>query len=348
MRFKLSTLLGLALVAALLAFPIKHILSSANLASANNTADIASAKTTSNENDDDMQFGTMRVNSIKKNAPGTLRYGVLRPIGKPQADILFVHGHGDRLDNHLALYRMWQQAGYRVIALDWPSHGKSNIGPLDIYETKDLIGLMQLVDRATVEDVARPLFIAGWSYGGLIATRLLQQADLWKDFSRPPQGGILLAPGIVVQPFVGGDGIARIETLNHAPYPQLAAPPSPASPLQNPLFAARVLSTAWTADHADLSKKIPYIVIVAGDHDDWYVNTLGVKKWAQRQQKNDVDLTLFQCPGARHALDNEPYPIGVTVQTLTTLFVKATLNKHAISTDDLPQQLPDQTTCLVQ
>lgn len=270
---------------------------------------------------DGLRQAWMPVRSVKPAVGGLLHFAELRPAGTPSADVLFLHGHADRLDNHRALFKAWQQGGARVIALDWPSHGQTRIGPLDIYEADDLIALVRLVERATLEDPQRPLVLAAWSYGGLIATRLLQQPPALQSLSRRPAGLWLLAPGVAVQPFVGGDGIARVETLMHAPYATLAGPPSPASPLLNPVFALRTLALAWTAQQALLPRDIPVQVIVGDERNDWYVETRGIVDWARRQQAAGVPLQLLQCAGARHALDNEPWPLGQRVRELGVAFV---------------------------
>ncbi|MCB0097092.1 MAG: hypothetical protein KDE46_15290, partial [Caldilineaceae bacterium] len=73
-----------------------------------------------------LQVGFLPVDSIKPNSPGQMRIGILSPTVPAKADILFIHGHADRLDNHGALFGAWAEAGYRVLAFDLPSHGESN------------------------------------------------------------------------------------------------------------------------------------------------------------------------------------------------------------------------------
>ncbi|MCB0143171.1 MAG: hypothetical protein KDE50_24950, partial [Caldilineaceae bacterium] len=127
---------------------------------------------------------------------------------------------------------------------------------------------------------------------------------------------LLLAPAVAPYGFAGGDGIARLSTLTHQPDLPVAGAPSPAAPAANPLFAGRLLYEAWLAGRARLPTTIPSLVIAAGETEDWYVNSAGIKTWAMAQQVQDVPLALFQCQGARHAIDNEAYPIGVTVRQL--------------------------------
>lgn len=267
----------------------------------------------------DLQLGLLPVNTLKPTAPGPLRIGVLTPA-HPIADILFIHGHADRLDNHGPLFTAWRDAGYRVISFDLPSHGESTILPIDLYSFADLFALAQLVEGSTVEDASRPLLLAGWSFGGLLATRLAQQAERFAAFSRTPQGVILFTPAVVPYGFAGGDGIARVKTLTHQPNPPLAGPPSPAAPAQNPLFAGRLLYEAWLAGREQLPATTPVLVITAGETEDWYVNTPGVKTWANDQQSAGANLQLFQCHGARHGIDNEAFPIGPAVRQLAVDF----------------------------
>ncbi|MEZ4730541.1 MAG: alpha/beta fold hydrolase [Caldilineaceae bacterium] len=282
-----------------------------------------------------LQLGFLPVTSVKANAPGPMRVGVLTP-DQPLADILFIHGHADRLDNHGPLFTAWRAAGYRVISFDLPSHGESNILPIDLYSFADLFTLVRLVEASTREDENRPLVIAGWSFGGLVATRLAQQPADLAAFGRPPQGMILFTPAVVPYPFAGGDGIARISTLTHQPNPPVAGPPSPAAPAQNPLFAGRLLYEAWQAGREQLSSTFPVLVITAGESEDWYVNTPAVQAWAAEQKNNGANLHLFQCHGARHAIDNEAFPIGPAVRQLAVAFATTVVEGSPLSTTDGP------------
>jgi alpha-beta hydrolase superfamily lysophospholipase len=289
----------------------------------------------------------LAVNELKPKAPGSMRIGSMA-AAEPQADIIFIHGHAGRLDNHGLLFSTWAEAGYRVISFDLPSHGESQILPIDLYSFEELFALIRLVDEATLEDPDRPLFIAGWSFGGLVATRLAQQPDLLASLSRTPQGMILLAPGIIVYPFTGGDGISRVRTLSNNPNPPLAGPPSPASPLQNPVFAVRLLAEAWLGERAPLPASLPVLVLAADNDDDWYVNEAAVLAWTESQRRQGADIRTFQCPQAKHALDNEPYPIGPTVRQLTVDFITATLQGTRIEGVDWLANVPDGPACILQ
>lgn len=276
-----------------------------------------------------LQLYTLDVRTIKPNAPGTMRVGVLNPDSVPTADIIFVHGHADRLDNHGVLFQSWRDAGYRVISFDLPSHGESNILPIDLYTFADFAGLVQLVEQATLEDTDRPLILAAWSFGGLIATRLAQEPTLLGDLQRTPQALLLLTPAVAPYPFAGGDGISRVETLTNNTELVVAGPPSPAAPAQNPIFAGRLLWEAWQAHNATLPTDLPVLVMAAGSESDWYVNADGVIAWATAQRDQGVDLQLAQCPEAKHFIENEPYPIGPTVRSLTVTFFQQALGEAA-------------------
>jgi len=287
---------------------------------------------------------TLDVRSIKPNAPGTMRVGVLAPTA-PQADIIFIHGHADRLDNHAALFTAWHDAGLRVISFDLPSHGESNILPIDLYTLEDFAALVRLVDSATVDDPHRPLILAAWSFGGLLATRISQRPALLEGLSRRPIALLLLAPAVSPYPFAGGDGIARMATLTNNPDPIVAGPPSPAAPAQNPIFAGRLLWEAWRAHDATLPQDMPVLVLVAGSEEDWYVNTDEVIEWAEEQRVRGVPLQLLQCPQAKHFLEDEPYPIGPAVRQVATSFLTEALLDGTVARSELDLNFPEGATC---
>lgn len=256
--------------------------------------------------------------SIKPGAPGTVRMGMVAPPS-PRADIVFVHGHADRLDNHAALMSAWVRAGFRVIAFDLPSHGSTHVQAIDAWSFDDLYKLVRLVERTTVARTDRPLFLAGWSFGGLVVTRLAQTPKALAGFTRPVRGLVLLAPAVDVFPFAGGDGIARASTLTHPPHAAVAGPPRPAAPLLNPVFAVRLLAAAAAGRHTDLPKGLPALVLAADEREDLYVKERSVVRWARQNPGAQV----YQCPQARHSLDNEPYPIGPAVAARATAFLNA-------------------------
>ncbi len=296
-----------------------------------------------------LQLHWLDVRSIKADAPGEMRVGILAPPSgvEPQADIVFMHGHADRLDNHGVLFSRWRDAGFRVISFDLPSHGESNILPIDLYTLADFAGLVRLVEAATLDDPERPLFLAGWSFGGLITARIAQEPALVSGLSRTPDAILLLAPAVAPYPFAGGDGISRLETLTNNPAPLVAGPPSPAAPIQNPIFAGRLLWEAGQAHNKTFTLNVPVLVLAAGSEEDWYVNADGVIAWAKEQQARGVALQIVQCPYAKHFLENEPYPIGPTVHQLTTSFLQQALVDGVILNTGLDLNSPEGEACVV-
>ena len=249
-----------------------------------------------------------------------LRYGVQKPQGTVIGDVLYLHGLGDRLDNHARLFEEWNKAGFRVISFDLPSHGenKGTSNDLNKYTFGDLISLASQVERATLEDEKRPLILAGWSTGGLIAVRAVQSEHLSK-LKRTPTALILFAPGVSVHPIVGEQsfkyplGEITGATLSHDP--NLAqfhkGPIQPKSPGEKKEFAADLLLNSTMSWAEGYPRNIPTLVLVGGIDEDKYVKSDKVYEWAINQSKNNgVDIKVVSCPEARHELDNEAASYG--------------------------------------
>jgi pimeloyl-ACP methyl ester carboxylesterase len=250
---------------------------------------------------------------LRDGEPGSFR--VLRTAPpEPVADLVFLHGHADRIDHHRDLYASWAQAGIAVVAPDLPSHGGTTVRGIDAWTTGDLAALVGLLDRR-YGAANRPLILAGWSFGGLVAARILQHPDHLRALARRPAAAVLLVPAVDPLPLTGGDGISRHRTLRHDPDPD-AAPPSPASPLLNPVFAVRLLAEAWAARHDRLPGDVPAFVVASDPAEDRYVSADGLIRWASAQ-----GAQVFGCTGARHAVDLEPWPTGPTVRQATVGFL---------------------------
>jgi hypothetical protein len=138
---------------------------------------------------------------------------------------------------------------------------------------------------------------------------------------RRPAAAILLAPAVVPLPFSGGDGISRLAALTHTPNPPVAGPPSPASPLLDPVFAVRLLASAMQAKESPLPRGIPVQVVVSDPAQDRYINAGAVRAWATGQRQADAAVSITVCDGARHAVDLEPWPIGPQVRAITVAFL---------------------------
>lgn len=235
---------------------------------------------------------------------------------KPLGTILFIHGFGDRWANHEPLINEWVEDGFQVVAFDLPSHGETTGDGLSSFSFNQLARLVESVAMyAGVKSSRPPLLIAGWSTGGLLATRIAQA--LWDHNFYKVSGLILFAPGISVPYQVGepslryplGQVTARTLTHKSTP-PHKANPIQPKSPGSTLRFAIKLKINSWLSQLQVLPKKIPTLVLLSGDKEDLYVNTPKVKSWAARQIAHGADIKVVQFPNARHELDNETITHG--------------------------------------
>ena len=230
-------------------------------------------------------------------------------------DILYFHGYGDHFKNHEQLFQSWNERGFRVVAFDLPSHGGTkSLWDLDCYSFSDLAKLAAEVDSRVLVDRNRPFFLAGWSMGGLLATRIGQSADLQKLFERKIQGLFLYAPGVSVYPCVGRACFITNDTLTHDPGLQNRTF-SPATPITRIHFAASLLFNGYLARQQMIPIEIPAVVFIGGDREDAYAKTPELKNWIRQQRKwqngaGGQSVITFQCTGAFHELDNESTEFG--------------------------------------
>lgn len=237
---------------------------------------------------------------------------------KTKADMLFFIGFGDRADNHGPLFKLMAEQGIRVISFDYPTHGESRCSHIDYETFTSLSDMGQEIEEKTREDINRPLFVSGWSTGGLLAVRMMQNNFLAERFV---QGLILIAPGVSVYNFVGGDGIIRERTLLQNPTPPHHGPPKPISPFLTPVFAVNLKFNSKLGREGHLPNYIPTLVLVAGEKLDKYVKTPVLKEWIKKEKKFKNNLTAFQCENSMHEMDNEFGTIGPTVRNLIKDFV---------------------------
>jgi pimeloyl-ACP methyl ester carboxylesterase len=241
-----------------------------------------------------------------------LRVGTMTPRGTPKGDVLFLHGFSDRFDNHLPLFEGFRRAGLRVVAFDYPSHGETCGRGLDRYRIKGIAELASFVEEHTRQADDRPLVVAGWSTGGLVAVRMLQAPSF--ALGREIRGAFLLAPGVDVKVLVGDKQIVTQETLTSHPNPPHRGPISPRSPLQTPLFATDLIVNARHARAASFPRDVPTFVVTGGEKEDVYANTRGVVTWVRARQDEGARVFGLTCPGGRHELDNEAEPMGGDVR----------------------------------
>lgn len=234
------------------------------------------------------------------------------------ADMLFFIGFGDRADNHDPLFKLLNEQGIRVISFDYPTHGDSRCGHIDWESFHSLSILAQEIEEKTRQDVQRPLFISGWSTGGILALSMIQHNFFAERFIK---GLVLITPGVSVYNFVGGDGIIREKTLSQNPNPPHKGPISPLSPFFAPLFATNIKFNSRAVRSSHLPTYIPMLVLAAGDKLDKYVRTKVLKEWITKSKNQKKNLYAFQCENSMHEMDNEIEPIGSTVRNLIKDFV---------------------------
>ena len=135
------------------------------------------------------------------------------------------------------------------------------------------------------------------------------------------KGIVLIAPGISVYTFVGGDGVIREKTLSQNKNLPHFGPPKPLSPFLTPKFRTTTKINAAIGRSTYLPFYTPMLVLVAGEKLDKYVKTPVLKKWIKNSRRAKDNLYAFQCENSWHEMDNEISPIGPTVRHLIKDFV---------------------------
>jgi alpha-beta hydrolase superfamily lysophospholipase len=282
---------------------------------------------------------------VRTGEPGSFRVVQTAPDA-PVADLIFLHGHADRVDNHRELFTDWAAAGINVIAVDLPSHGGTTARGIDAWATADLAALVGTLDRR-YGAAGRPLVLAGWSFGGLLVTRIVQRPRHLAVLARRPAATVLIVPAVDPLPVTGGDGIARRRTLNHDPDPA-AADPRPASPLLNPIFAVRLLAEAWAARADRLPADVPTLVVASDPDEDLYVRADGLIRWTLTQRDATGRVSLLSCSGARHGVHLEPWPTGPTARHETVAFLASTVPALVAPAPVDPPVAEEEQTCRAQ
>ncbi len=279
--------------------------------------------------------GTLQTSFITMPTEGSLsfkmRIGTQTPNTPVIGDVLYIHGFGDRLDNHGPLFDEWNRAGLRVIAFDLPSHGENEgrAGNIDYFIFERIGKMVARVEKLTREDAQRPLILAGWSTGGLIATRMVQNLSREAIPGRSLSGLILFAPAISVPVLIGERGIVTLRTLTHNPSPPHNGELSPKSPFEHPIFSGQLILQSGKALFLDLPKTLPVLTMLGDPKEDRYINTQVVRDWViSKRSPHSARHVGLQCLGAKHELDNEPASTGEAIRQSAALFAL-----HAASGD---------------
>jgi alpha-beta hydrolase superfamily lysophospholipase len=239
-----------------------------------------------------------------------------------RGDVLFLHGFADRFDNHLPLFDAFVKSGLRVITFDYPSHGESCGFRIDTFAFTGLARLAADVLKETRADKNRPLYIAGWSTGGLLAVRIAQ--GLEKERFDKIAGLALFAPGVDVQTFSPALTGVTNATLTRNPNPPHLGPIRPSNVFEVGAFAVQLMTNEQLAQHKNetFPADIPTLVFTGGDNEDQYASSPGVEDWVRQRRASDgANITGLKCAGGFHELDNEPEPMGGAVRAAAASFL---------------------------
>lgn len=284
----------------------------------------------------------LKTNFLKYDKETVLRLGIVNPAAvESKGDVIFLHGFSDRLDNHGPLFRELADNGLRVIAFDYPSHGETKSRSLGWYSFDELLQMIAYVETATVENRQRPLFIIGWSTGGLLAVRMAQMG-FTNGLSRRPQAMVLYAPGVSVSAIPGDWGVVTEETLTSHPQVPHVGPIKPKSPFLKPVFSLRLLANSIFSQYQEMPEKPPILTFIGGEKADVYANSMQVKKWVISQRQHNSQMLGIQCLASKHELDNEFEPLGQTVRRSTTAFLISVLGGLQAQTN---YELPPLSSC---
>lgn len=208
-----------------------------------------------------------------------------------RADAVYLHGLGDRFQNHLKLFSALNRSHINVVAINLPSHGKST-GNLNNWSADNIAReLLKIINAIRSE---RPQYLIGYSLGGLLAIRITQMT------SDPLAGLILINPATHIPLFLGESGYVTNRTLTHdrALYNRDQKPNSQWSILK---FGWSVRKSQQRARQLKVPRSLPTLLLLSDPREDYYIQTVNVEAWAKYQP--NIEIQKFH--GARHELDNE-------------------------------------------
>lgn len=245
----------------------------------------------------------------------TVRVVSQSPDVDPKGDVLFLTGFADRADNHGPLFNKIVESGFRVISFDYPSHGETDCSNLNFHNFTSLSQMaVSVLEHPNYKSKA-PLYVMGWSTGGLLGYRMVQDGDLgFRDI----KGLVLLAPGLSVSKLPGEFGKVTQRSLLLNPNPPHKGPIKPISPLLYPGFSVSLLKNSYVARNQPVPE-LPILMLLADDQADVYANTPKIKKWYKKIKSKK--FMALQCVGAKHELDNEIEPVGTLVRDLIGNFI---------------------------
>lgn len=256
-----------------------------------------------------------RIEFVRMNALCSLRVVSEIPEKKHVADILFLTGFSDRADNHKPLFSLLAGQGFRVISFDYPSHGETNCLSLNLHNFTTISNLAEELLARPAYRSAKPLYLSGWSTGGLMVYRMLQR-NFFED--RDVRGAVLLAPGLAVYPVPGVGGLITQDSLLSHPTPPHRGPIWPRSPFMFPAFSGSLLVNSELAKGQAVPRK-PILMLLGDDRLDVYADTPEIRSWYLAHKRSKFGG--YQCAGAKHEIDNEIEPIGRSARQLILNFL---------------------------
>lgn len=234
-----------------------------------------------------------------------------RPSGAPRATIIFVHGLGDHSGLHPTVSEALVPLGIAVTAPDLRGNGRSpgRRGHVDAWaQFRDDLG--RLVDRTRATSPGTPLFLAGFSLGGLV---VLDYALHHHDAVRgvvaiaPPLGELGVPRVLLALGRVASRVCPRFSLRTGMDLSGLARDPRVvrdvlADPLFHRLGSAR-LSTEVARTIAEVQEQAPRFplpVLILHGEADRMVLPEGSRRFIARV--GHPDKRLIEYPGACHAL----------------------------------------------
>ncbi len=261
-----------------------------------------------------------------KTAAGTSIYTQEWVPDQAKAAVVLVHGLGEHSGRYAHVAGAFNRAGYAVLAMDLPGHGKTG-GPLGHIPSYDLVMnlISQMVEEAKRRYPEKPVFVYGHSMGGNLV--------LYYGLKCNPEiaGIICTSPGLgTAEPVPAWKTLMGKLLYNMAPTMQMAngldvtglshdqkvidayvADPLVHNKISTRLGIDMLSNGAWILAHAGEFPHIP-LLLMQGSQDR-IVNPALTKQFAE---KTSADLTFIMWEGGYHEMHNEPQKAEV-IQTMT-------------------------------
>lgn len=267
-----------------------------------------------------------------------LAFGVYPALNEEKATMIYFPGFADAFRNHEALFAKWQAEGITVFAFDYPDHGGSirlTGQTINTVKFSTVMDAAMEMYQALIPESDKPLFLSGWSTGGLIAARLIQSPRLRSKLSKLPAGVVLLSPAISAKPCIGASAtheqftclIPNHETLTHDESLWKRGAIEPSNAIEAAGFIAQLfvdgpkmfnLTQGWP-------NEVP--VFIATADDDRYVFSDMTEKWRSLQERFwGMQAVHMECEGSFHEVDNDTDYGAEAVRMASAVFLRQALS----------------------